>query len=60
MPAGNVLLESFLFRFKRSAEVQAVEAVLHHDIEHHCWLAIVADQERGWVFIPTLDGGDIG
>src|SRR6185312_16902053 len=41
-------------------KIQPIPTVLHHDAQYQRRLAIVTDQECGWVFVTSFDLGDIG
>ncbi len=53
-------MDVLLFRFEGFPKLEAVEALPHHNVEHHGRLAIVTDKERRRVLIPSLHAGDIG
>lgn len=40
-------------------EIKPVPAILHDDAEHEGWLAVVADQECGAIFVTALHIGDV-
>ena len=56
---GQCARDLLLFRIQRSAQIQSVPTVLHHDAEYQRGLAIVTDQEGRRVFVTTFDLGDI-
>jgi hypothetical protein len=52
---GNLLL----FGNKGFAQIQTVPALLHHDAEEECRLAIMTDKESCGIFVPALHIGNI-
>ena len=58
-PAGNAPRNLLLFELERTAEIQPVPAVLHHDAKYQRGFAIVTDQECRRVFVTAFDLGDV-
>src|SRR5207244_703832 len=56
---GQCACDLLLLRVQRSAKVQSVPTVLHHDAEYQRGLSVVTDQECRRVFITAFDLGDV-
>ena len=58
-PAGNARAICFSSSVERTAEIQPVPTVLHHDAKYQRGFAIVTDQECRRVFVTAFDLGNV-